>query len=157
MMDTHLHLLLSARKAGALARAMLVLLSAHARLQNLALETRGPLWLDRYSSVVIQDESHLVNTCLYVEANPWRAFMVDHPADSQWTSYQANALDSGHRILTAHPVMAALGSDAQSWHQAYRDLMECYLKSACRFKSLTHAARTADPLAALRLCAVDVT
>lgn len=45
----------------------------------------------------------------YIELNPVRAQMVEHPFDYRWSSYRANAQGEPSELLTPHPLYLALG------------------------------------------------
>ncbi|NQZ56659.1 MAG: hypothetical protein HRT88_04215 [Lentisphaeraceae bacterium] len=50
-------------------------------------DRRGPLWRDRFKSVVIESASALSTILKYVELNPVRAKLVKNPADYAWSSW----------------------------------------------------------------------
>jgi len=60
----------------------------------------------------------------YIEMNPVRAGMVDHPAKYRWSSYAANALGISNAILTMHSEYAALGQLPEERLVAYRRIFE---------------------------------
>ena len=47
----------------------------------------GPLWSGRFKNTVLEDGEALWRCLSYVEANPWRAKIVDDPADYRFSSY----------------------------------------------------------------------
>jgi putative transposase len=69
-----------------------------------------------------QEETYLLACQCYIELNPVRAGMVEHPADYRWSSYRANALGEADTILISHPLYDALGTDAACRQAAYREL-----------------------------------
>lgn len=155
LMDNHVHLLLSSQADDGVARLMARLLGRHTALLN-RLEGRiGPRWHQRYASLVIKDEAHLVNSCLYIEANPWRAGLVEHPSQSTWTSYGFNAQGRKEELLSPHPVVLQLAPPGEDWHSAYSRLMEEYVKTAVRFKGAARLPLATDPLAGLHVYRVD--
>lgn len=60
----------------------------------------------------------------YIELNPVRAGIADHPAKYRWSSYAANALGMGNTIVTAHPEYLALGKSAVDRQSAYKGLFD---------------------------------
>jgi putative transposase len=154
LMDNHMHLLLTTCQEGAVAKVMWGLLTGQALGRNRWEGVRGPLWLPKYSSIVVKDDAHLLNTYLYIDANPWRARIVEHPRDSTWTSFRALTLGGWDCFLTAHPVFAELGPDESARRTTYADLMERYLRVANRCKGPARIAKDEDPLAGLRLTTV---
>jgi putative transposase len=150
MMDNHLHILLTAREEGAAARFMQRLLSRQARELNRLLGRRGPLWDDRYRSVPVLDEEHALHACLYIDANPWRARLVDHPRDSTWTSHRGLTTGMLDRFLVPHQVLLDLGA-GEEWRARYVRIMAEYLRRASRCCASGRRSPCADPLHGLRL------
>jgi len=151
LMGTHVHLLATVREAGLLARAMNLMLSRYTLDRNRAIGRQGPLWLDRYANVVVCEEEHVINSYLYIDANPWRAGLVDHPRDSDWTSYRALTEAGRDRLLTPHPVFLGLGADETRRQAVYARLMDHYLRVAERLVSRGRKPPGPDPLSGLRL------
>lgn len=156
MMDNHLHLLLAGESDGAISRFLQQVLGRHALLLNRLLGRSGPCWHGRYSFIPIVDEQHLLNSHLYIEANPWRARLAEHPADSGWTSYGFNGLGRLEELLTPHEVLRDLGGTSKDWHSAYARLMDEYIRTAVRFKPPIRIPVYADPLAGLHVCTIKV-
>ena len=48
---------------------------------------RGTLWAERFKSNLIEGQSGLWTLAKYVILNPWRAEMVEDPADYRWSSW----------------------------------------------------------------------
>jgi putative transposase len=47
----------------------------------------GTLWEGRYRSCLVQGDEYLLGCQRYIELNPVRAGMVEHPAEYRWSSY----------------------------------------------------------------------
>jgi putative transposase len=156
MMDNHLHMLLSGEMEGSPGRMLKVLLANHAVALNRAEGRGGPCWRGRYSCIAIQSELHLVRSHLYIEANPWRAGLVEHPALSTWTSFHFNGLGCPDELLTPHEVMLGLAGPSKDWRAEYRRLMDEYIQTSVRYKSPLGKPLYSDPLAGLHVFGVDV-
>lgn len=50
----------------------------------------GTLWEGRFRSCLMQEEAYVLACYRYIEMNPVRAGMVEHPAEYRWSSYRAN-------------------------------------------------------------------
>lgn len=88
----------------------------------------GTLWEGRFRSCLTQDESYLLACQRYIELNPVRAGMVEHPAEYRWSSYQSNAQGEPDSLLKPHSLYLALGKDAASRAAAYRELFRYELE-----------------------------
>jgi putative transposase len=67
-------------------------------------------------------EDYLLACQRYIELNPVRAGMVEHPAEYRWSSYRANAQGEHDPLIQPHMVYNTLGNDPTSRQVAYRDL-----------------------------------
>lgn len=86
LMDKHAHLLLRSPSLRSLSKAMHALQVAYAMHFNRKYERRGHLFQDRFSSWVIKDERHLLDSKQYIENNPVKAGMVTQKEDYAWSS-----------------------------------------------------------------------
>lgn len=136
LMGNHIHLLLRTETTSIQSMLMCKLLSLHSRQVNKLLGDTGPRWIKRYEVKPIADWQHLICCCLYIDANPWRAKVVEHPADNDWTSYQAHVeglegglLDPLDRIASELP-----GGPATA-QGVYKSWMSEYLRTGKRFKT----------------------
>jgi putative transposase len=60
----------------------------------------------------------------YIEMNPVRAGMVEHPVKYRWSSYAANAQGIDNAVIEAHEQYLALGNTPEARQVAYRGLFE---------------------------------
>ena len=63
----------------------------------------------------------------YIESNPVRASMVEHPGEYTWSSYSYNACGQVSFSLKAHPLYIALGRNSEERYEAYRELFSVVL------------------------------
>jgi REP element-mobilizing transposase RayT len=89
LMSTHYHLVLRSPLA-ALSRGMQRLHSGYVAGFNSRHHSVGRLFGNRFHSVPIEKESHLVQACLYVAHNPVRAGLCARPEDWLWSSCRAS-------------------------------------------------------------------
>lgn len=88
LMTTHTHFVLRARHAN-LSAAMQELLTGHARTINRRHGRRGHLFQNRFFSVELGSDAHLISSIAYVNRNPYAAFAVEDPGDWRESSYRA--------------------------------------------------------------------
>lgn len=122
LMTNHVHLLLSTDRTVGAGALMKALGQRYAQYVNRTYRRSGTLWEGRFRSCLTQAESYLLACQRYIELNPVRAGMVEHPAEYRWSSYRANAQNEADVLVTPHPVYRALGADAASRQAAYREL-----------------------------------
>lgn len=128
LMTNHVHLLLSAEHAGAVGMLMKALGQRYVQYVNRTYRRSGTLWEGRFRSCLTQDAAYLLTCQRYIELNPVRAVMVEHPAEYRWSSYRANAQGEPDALLRPHLLYSALGSDAASRQAAYRELFRFELE-----------------------------
>ena len=58
----------------------------------------------------------------YIELNPVRAGIVDHPAEYRWSSYRTNAHGEIDDLLSRHSLYLSLGKTNEERQVAYREL-----------------------------------
>lgn len=122
LMTNHVHLLLSAEDAGAPGAMMKALGQRYVQYVNRVYRRSGTLWEGRYRSCLAQDDAYLLSCQRYIELNPVRAGMVEHPAEYRWSSYRANAQGEKLSLLSPHPLYLSLGRDEAERQGHYREL-----------------------------------
>ena len=122
LMTNHVHLLISSDQAGAAGALMKALGQRYVQYVNRTYRRSGTLWEGRFRSCPLQEEPYLLACQRYIELNPVRADMVEHPAEYRWSSYRANAQGEANALIQPHALYAALGNNAASQQAAYREL-----------------------------------
>jgi putative transposase len=128
LMTNHVHLLISADGAESPGALMKALGQRYVQYVNRTYRRSGTLWEGRFRSCLTQEETYLLACQRYIELNPIRAGMVEHPGEYRWSSYRANAQGDHDALLKPHPLYASLGADATSRQAAYRELFRYELE-----------------------------
>jgi putative transposase len=129
LMTNHVHLLLTPGGADSVACLFQSLGRHYVRHVNETYQRHGSLWEGRYKCNVIESQAYLLSCMRYIELNPVRAGMVDHPAKYRWSSYAANALGVSNAVLTAHTEYMALGGSSNDRQSVFRGLFDGGLDS----------------------------
>ena len=122
LMTNHVHLLVSADRGGAPGALMKALGQRYVQYFNRTYRRTGTLWEGRYRSCLTQAEDYLLACQRYIELNPVRAGMVEHPADYRWSSYRANAQGEENALVTPHEIYLGMGGSQVLRQTAYREL-----------------------------------
>ena len=122
LMTNHVHLLLTPERTNSVGRLFQSLGRHYVRYVNDAYRRYGGLWEGRYKCNVIESQAYLLSCMRYIELNPVRAGMVDHPAEYRWSSYASNALGVSNAVLTQHPEYVTLGRLSGHRQSVYRGL-----------------------------------
>lgn len=108
LMTNHVHLLLTADTTGATAELMKRLGQRYCQYINRTYHRTGSLWEGRYRSCLTQEDNYLLACYRYIELNPVRAGIVNHPGAYRWSSYRANGQGTHCPLLTPHPLYESL-------------------------------------------------
>jgi putative transposase len=136
LMGNHVHLLATGHVTGELSELMQRVGRKFARLMNIRWERTGTLFEGRFRSSLVDSESYLLTCMRYIELNPVRAGIVDHPARYYWSSYRENA--SGSPRTPIRP------------HELYRRLARTDDERGARYRRLVDAGLSDDELARIR-------
>ena len=124
LMTNHAHLLLTPKTEKAISQVMQSLGRYYVQYFNYRYQRTGTLWEGRYKSTLIDAEDYLLACYRYIELNPVRAGMVEHPHDYIWSSYRYNALGVHDPLITEHTLYWQLGCNAGERQASYRQLFQ---------------------------------
>ena len=127
LMSNHVHLLLSAATPESPGALMKMLGQRYVQYVNRTYRRSGTLWEGRFRSCLLQEEGYLLECHRYIELNPVRAAMVEHPAHYRWSSYRANAQGEASPFLKPHGLYTALEKTPEARQAAYRELFRYQL------------------------------
>ena len=127
LMTNHVHLLLTGQDTNSVGQLMKRLGQRYVQYINRTYQRSGTLWEGRYRSCLAQEEHYVLGCYRYIELNPIRAGMVEHPADYRWSSYRINGQDESSRLVTPHELYQQLGETVETRTAAYRELFRYQL------------------------------
>ncbi|MFW2373131.1 MAG: transposase [Gammaproteobacteria bacterium] len=122
LMTNHVHLLVTPMIDYGVSQMMQALGRRYVYYINKTYRRTGTLWEGRYKSSLIDSEAYLLTCMRYIELNPVRATMVDHPGDYKWSSYHHNAMGKTDNLVSNHPLYDNLGLNGSDRLNAYREL-----------------------------------
>jgi putative transposase len=110
LMTNHYHLVVETPEAN-LSRGMRRLNGQYSQSFNRRHDRVGHLLQGRFTGILVERESHLLELARYVVLNPLRAGMVAQAEDYAWSSLRATAgLSAAPSWLTPGPLLARFGS-----------------------------------------------
>ncbi|QJI32080.1 transposase [Pseudomonas sp. ADAK18] len=124
LMTNHVHLLLTPSCISGAGLLMKGLGQRYVQYINRTYQRTGTLWEGRFRSCIVQQEEYVLACYRYIELNPVRAGMVDHPAEYRWTSYRENAQGESSSFIKPHAIYNELGCDVSRRTEAYRALFK---------------------------------
>ena len=138
LMTNHVHLLVTPMSELGVSHLMQDVGRKYVRYVNHTYGRSGTLWEGRFKASLVDSEAYLLVCMRYIELNPVRAAMVEHPGAYRWSSYGHNAYGRSDRLISSHPLYAALGEDDPRRQEAYRELFRHHIDAA-----LTHEIQQA--------------
>ncbi|MEY3760837.1 MAG: hypothetical protein RIR39_2328 [Pseudomonadota bacterium] len=124
LMTNHVHLLVTPKSSTAISSLFQSVGRHFVPYINKVYQRRGCLWEGRHKGNIIESEAYFLSCMRYIELNPVRAGMVDHPAKYRWSSYAANAQGVDNVVIQVHEQYLALGQTPEFRQAAYRSLFE---------------------------------
>ena len=104
LMPNHVHLIAVPEDERGLARAIGEAHRRYTRYINFREGWRGYLWQGRFASYVM-DQKHLIAAARYIELNPVKAGLVEHPTDYEWSSARAHLAGNDDDLVKASPLL----------------------------------------------------
>ncbi len=130
LMTNHVHLLVTPETETSVSKMMQSIGRRYVQYFNHVYGRTGTLWEGRFKSTLIDSERYLLTCMRYIELNPVRAGMVNHPSDDPWSSYRANALGNADELVSPHELYLRLGRDEAERQSSYRQLFRAHLAKA---------------------------
>jgi putative transposase len=124
LMTNHVHILVTPMVDHGISNMMQALGRRYVYYINKSYHRSGTLWEGRYKSSLIDSDKYLLVCMRYIELNPVRASMVEHPGEYKWSSYHRNAQSGYDSLIESHPGYLELGLNAAMRQAAYRELFE---------------------------------
>ena len=130
LLGTHYHLLVTTPEPN-LAAGMQRLNGMHAQAVNDRHEQFGGLFRDRYQTVHVEGDGHLLALLRYIALNPVRAGLCKHPVDWRWSSYAGMiGRASPQPFLDVDGVLELLGKDRAVARSRLREFVEAGLDAS---------------------------
>jgi len=142
LMTNHVHLLITPNSDNGISKAIQMLGRYYVQYFNYSYKRTGTLWEGRYKASLIDSSSYLLTCYRYIELNPVRTGMVEHPSDYPWSSYCFHARGRTDHLTVPHAEYLSLGKTEYNRQQVYRALFKNHLneKTLNDIRSATNKA-----------------
>ena len=127
LMTNHVHLLVTPMAEFGVSQMMQALGRRYVYYVNKTYKRTGTLWEGRYKSSLVDSDRYLLTCMRYIELNPVRGNMVNHPGEYKWSSYQANAQGGVDQLVEPHPLYLELSGVPEQRHEVYRELFRHHM------------------------------
>jgi putative transposase len=141
LMTNHVHLLLTPGRVDGTSMLMKHMGQRFAQYINRKYARSGPLFEGRFRSCLVDSDAYLLTCHRYIEMNPVRAGIVDHPSRYAWSSYGANAQGLPSDIVVPHPLYISLAIDPDERRSRYQRMFDVpeSAEALKRIREATHA------------------
>ncbi len=99
LMPNHVHLIMEPRRQNDLSKIMQGLNLSYTIWFNKNYAKVGHLHQDRFKSMVVSKDEYALNCINYIETNPVRSKITEHPEDYEWSSYRDRISSKNSDIL----------------------------------------------------------
>ena len=123
LMTNHVHLLITPDRKDSISRIMQSLGRRYVQYINKQYRRTGTLWESRHKASLVDEDQYLFTCMRYIEMNPVRAKMVDHPSNYRWSSFRCNAEAEDNPLVDHHDVYLAIGPNKTARAEAYHALV----------------------------------
>lgn len=134
-MPNHVHFLLEPLEQGVLARFMHDLTLAHTTRFNFARKSVGHVWQGRYKNIPIESDEYFFQCGRYIELNPVRAHLVNHPTEYAWSSYHTYAKGASNSIVDFHPLYESFDINTELRQRRYQEFVESEIEPSMEGKA----------------------
>jgi putative transposase len=146
LMTNHVHLLLTPSSVGSCSGLMRDLGQRYVQYFNSRYVRTGTLWEGRFRSCLVESARYVLACYRYIELNPVRAAMVNHPGGYLWSSFAVNSGGRSDPFVAPHAEFGALASDGAKRQAAYRALFDTQLDEPL-LRAIRDATNGGYPLA----------
>jgi putative transposase len=122
LMTNHVHLLVTPKGVNDISLLFQGIGRHFVPYINKTYQRRGSLWEGRHKGHILESEAYFLTCMRYIEMNPVRAGMAEHPAQYRWSSHAANAQGIDNAIIQPHELYLSLGNAPEIRQAAYRGL-----------------------------------
>ena len=144
LMPNHIHLLVTPQEKNMVGRMMMCATGAYTKFYNQKYKRTGTLYEKRYYSALVDYDEYVINVYRYIELNPVKARLVQHPGYWHWSSYRHNAEGLESSMLVPHLSFMKLGLTIEDCRNAYQKLVNDTDVTSDDYEFLRHEIRTAQ-------------
>lgn len=128
LMTNHVHMLVTPKESGGLGIMMRRLGQRYVQYINRTYCRSGTLWEGRFKSCITSEDRYVLSCYRYIELNPVRASLVNHPAEYPWSSYRVNAQGEHSSLIVPQNVYKELDNNPAMRRAAYKELFRDQLE-----------------------------
>lgn len=145
LLKNEIHILASPSDKEAASRMMQYQGRRYVPYVNAAYGKTGTIWQGRYKASLIDPDTALINSMLYIENLPVRDGLSKSAASYKWSSYKANAQGRKNPLITPHDTFKGLARGDKKRQEKYVALTKAGLSDEV-VTDIQDAWQTGTPL-----------
>lgn len=121
LMPNHPHMLIEPTIPDSLSKFMKSVNASYTIYHQKRYGNSGHVWQPRFKAIPIETDTYYLRCARYIELNPVRAGLVQHPKDYRWSSYKHSVLCERKAWLDTHPLLKDFqrGGPGQTAYEAF--------------------------------------
>lgn len=126
LMNNHAHLLIKPLKGGVVSKIMQSINTGYAMYFNRKYHRNGHLFQGRFQSIVVEEESHLLELSRYVHLNPVRAGLTQRCEDYPYSSYLTYIEEPQKEVnlVDREDILSRFGREEKTQFKRYKAFVE---------------------------------
>lgn len=134
-MENHIHLAGKLTELETFSNYFRLINNLFARNLNHRLKRRGQVIMDRFLSLPIKDDRHMLAVLSYMDSNGVRAGRDKTPEESIWSSYRHYAYGDSDSLIDTAPTYFTLSNTPKERQVEYRQLVMVQLRGSRPYKN----------------------
>lgn len=123
LMTNHVHLLVTSNLPEGPSQLLQYVAGRYSARFNRRYGRKGALWEGRFRASPVDSDRYCLACYRYIELNPVRAGIVQHPDAYRWSSHGANSTATASSLISPHPSFLSLGNTSSQRALQYRELI----------------------------------
>jgi putative transposase len=123
LMNNHIHLIIWLNPQSNLSKYMKQVNLSYFHYYKKQYGYFGHFWQDRFKSNIIDTDSYLIYCGKYIELNPVRAEIVEHPKDYKFSSYSYYSKGLHDELVNPNPVFMELSDSEKVRKKRYSEFV----------------------------------
>ncbi len=145
LLPNQIHILASPPDKEAASRMMQYQGRRYVPYVNATYGKTGTIWQGRYKAALIDPETYLLNSMVYIENLPVREGLSKSPGPYKWSSYKCNAQGKKNALITPHDVYKDMARGDKKRQEKYTALCKSGLSDEV-VTDIQDAWQTGTPL-----------
>lgn len=124
LLQNHYHLLLKPVEDKTLSKIMQSLNTGYTMYFNKKYGRCGHVFQGRYKSILVEEETHLIELARYIHLNPFRAGLTDELEEYEYTSYPSYLMEMNTNLIDREEILSMFGQRRETQIRRFKCFVE---------------------------------